>query len=132
MYPLMGGGNVNMWHDRMYVHCTLVATQLLIQCHIYNNSKISATCKYNASFEKSNTFDYICIYDIYKLLYKRSIFNSLATIIQLTNFLKIDNLFINTLYFHGDSCIVVVIPRVNYKIIVYEFFFEFSCKIVWF
>jgi hypothetical protein len=21
----MGGGNVNMWHDHIYVHCTLVA-----------------------------------------------------------------------------------------------------------
>jgi hypothetical protein len=20
MYPIMGGGNVDMWHDRMYVH----------------------------------------------------------------------------------------------------------------
>ncbi len=26
MYPIMGGGNVDMWHDRMYVHYTLVAT----------------------------------------------------------------------------------------------------------
>jgi hypothetical protein len=22
MYSIMGGGNVDMWHDRMYVHCT--------------------------------------------------------------------------------------------------------------
>ncbi len=22
MYSKMGGGNMNMWHDRMYVHCT--------------------------------------------------------------------------------------------------------------
>jgi hypothetical protein len=26
MYPIMGGGNVDMWHDYMYEHCTLVAT----------------------------------------------------------------------------------------------------------
>ncbi len=25
MYPIMGGGNVDMWHDCMYVHYTLVA-----------------------------------------------------------------------------------------------------------
>jgi hypothetical protein len=25
-YPIMGGGNVDMWQDHMYVHCTLVAT----------------------------------------------------------------------------------------------------------
>jgi len=25
-YPIMGGGNVDMWHDCMYVHCTLVVT----------------------------------------------------------------------------------------------------------
>jgi len=24
--PHIGGGNVNMWHDRMYVHCTIIAT----------------------------------------------------------------------------------------------------------
>ncbi len=28
MYPIMGGENVDMWHDHMYVHCTLVATYL--------------------------------------------------------------------------------------------------------
>jgi hypothetical protein len=26
MYPIMGGGNVDTWHDRMYVHCTLIVT----------------------------------------------------------------------------------------------------------
>jgi len=26
IYPIMGGGDVEMWHNRMYVHCTLVAT----------------------------------------------------------------------------------------------------------
>ncbi len=26
MYPVMGGGNVDMWHDCMYVHCTLITT----------------------------------------------------------------------------------------------------------
>ncbi len=49
MYPIMGGGIVDMWHDRMYVHCTLVATQLLFYRHIYNGSKIIATCNYNAT-----------------------------------------------------------------------------------
>jgi hypothetical protein len=24
--PIKGGGNVDMWHDHMYVHYTLVAT----------------------------------------------------------------------------------------------------------
>jgi hypothetical protein len=24
MYPIMGGGIVDTWHDRMYVQCTLV------------------------------------------------------------------------------------------------------------
>ncbi len=49
MYPIMGGGNVDMWHDCMYVHYTLIATQLLFQWHIYNNSKVVATCNYNAT-----------------------------------------------------------------------------------
>ncbi len=26
MYPIMGGANVDTWHDCMYVQCTLVAT----------------------------------------------------------------------------------------------------------
>jgi hypothetical protein len=26
LYPIMGGGNVDMWHYCMYVHCTLVET----------------------------------------------------------------------------------------------------------
>jgi hypothetical protein len=45
------------------------------------------TCNYNATPEKSNMVDYICVYDVYKLTYRRSIFNSLATIIQLIDFL---------------------------------------------
>jgi len=30
MYPIMGGGNADMWHDCMYVHCTLVVIYLLL------------------------------------------------------------------------------------------------------
>jgi hypothetical protein len=30
MCPKMGDGDVNMWHDYMYVHYTLIATQLLL------------------------------------------------------------------------------------------------------
>jgi hypothetical protein len=26
MYPIMGGGNVDTWHDHIYVHYTLIAT----------------------------------------------------------------------------------------------------------
>ncbi len=52
MYPIMGGGNVDTWHDRMYVHCTLIATLLLFKWHIYNSFKVVATCNYNATFEK--------------------------------------------------------------------------------
>jgi len=29
MYPIMGGGDVDTWHNYMYVHYTLVVTQLL-------------------------------------------------------------------------------------------------------
>jgi hypothetical protein len=36
--------------------------------------------------KKSNMVDYICMYDVYKLLYKGPIFNSIAIIIQLTEF----------------------------------------------
>jgi hypothetical protein len=57
MCPIMGGGNVNMWHE-----CT---------------SQINC-----------NIIDYGCMYDVYKLLYKLPIFNSLAIIIQLNDFLK--------------------------------------------
>ncbi len=49
MYLIMGGGNANRWHDRMYVDCTLVATQLLPQWHIYNSLKVVATCHYKIS-----------------------------------------------------------------------------------
>jgi len=37
--------------------------------------------------KKLNMVDYICMYDVYKLLYRRPIFNSLAIIIQLIDFL---------------------------------------------
>jgi hypothetical protein len=53
MYPIMGGGSVDMWHDCMYVHCTLVATYLSLEWFIYNNSKVVATCNYNANLEKT-------------------------------------------------------------------------------
>ncbi len=52
MYPMMGDGNVNMWHDHMYVHCTLVAMQLTLQWHMYNSFKVVATCNYNVILEK--------------------------------------------------------------------------------
>ncbi len=48
MYHVMGGGNMDTWHDHIYVDYTLVATQLLPQWHIYNNFKIVVTCNYNA------------------------------------------------------------------------------------
>jgi hypothetical protein len=35
--------------------------------------------------KKSIMVDYICMYNVYKLLYRRPIFNSLAIIIQLIN-----------------------------------------------
>jgi hypothetical protein len=38
--------------------------------------------------KKSNAVDYICMYDVYKLLYKRPIFNLFAIIIQLADFLR--------------------------------------------
>jgi hypothetical protein len=36
--------------------------------------------------KKSNMVDYIYMYDVYKLSYKKLIFNSLAIMIELTNF----------------------------------------------
>jgi len=30
MYHVMGGENVDMWHDHMYVHYTLITTLLLL------------------------------------------------------------------------------------------------------
>ncbi len=86
MYSIIGDGNTNMWHDCIYVH-GLIVTQLLFWLHIYNNFKVVATCNYNATFEKLNMIDYICMYDIYKLSYKKPIFNSLVTIVQLIDFL---------------------------------------------
>jgi len=50
--------------------------------------------------KKSNMINYKCMYDMYKLSYKKPIFNSFTIIIQLTNFLS-DNLFISTCYFQG-------------------------------
>jgi len=37
--------------------------------------------------KKSNMVNYIFMYDVYKMSYTKPIFNSLVTIIQLTNFL---------------------------------------------
>jgi hypothetical protein len=37
--------------------------------------------------KKFDMVDYICMYNVYKLQYKRPIFNSLAIIIQLIDFL---------------------------------------------
>ncbi len=83
----MGGGDVDTWHDRMYVHCTLVTT------YCYFNDRFIIVFKYlpHATImqflKKSNMVDYICMYDVYKLPYGRCIFNSFTTTIQLTNFL---------------------------------------------
>jgi hypothetical protein len=38
-------------------------------------------------FKKLDMIDYICMYNVYKLSYRKPIFNSLATIIQLIDFL---------------------------------------------
>jgi hypothetical protein len=55
---------------------------------MYNSFKVVGTCNYNAVLKKvKNIVDHICMYNVYKLLYRRPIFNSLATIIPLTNFL---------------------------------------------
>jgi len=35
MYPIMGGGNVDMWHDRMYVHCTSCNIVVILMTHLY-------------------------------------------------------------------------------------------------
>jgi len=50
MYTIMGNGNVDAWHDRMYVHqiCHIITMQL---------------------FKKSNMVDYGCMYDAYILSY---------------------------------------------------------------
>jgi hypothetical protein len=52
MYPIMGGKNVDLWHDRMYAHYTLIPIYLLLKWHVYNNFKVIATCNFNAISEK--------------------------------------------------------------------------------
>jgi hypothetical protein len=79
----MGNGNVDTWHDRMYVHQILLVTYLLHRWHICNSCHIITM----QLFKKSNMVDYGCMYDAYILSYKKHIFNSLATIIQLIDFL---------------------------------------------
>jgi hypothetical protein len=37
--------------------------------------------------KNSHMVDYICMYDVYKLLYIKFVFNSFVTIIQLTDYL---------------------------------------------
>ena len=83
----MGGGNVDMWHDHMYVHyiqlqhnCCFSGTFTTILKQLPHVTTMQL-------FKKSNMVDYICMYDVYKLPYKRPIFNSFATIIQLIDFL---------------------------------------------
>jgi hypothetical protein len=72
MCLIMGGGNANMWHDHMYVHCTIL-----------KSLSHAITMQF---FKKSNMVDQGCMYGVYKLSYRIPIFNSLATIIQLTDF----------------------------------------------
>jgi hypothetical protein len=46
-----------------------------------------ATCNYNVTLEKVKHGWLHCMYNVYKLPHKIFIFNSFATIIQLTDFL---------------------------------------------
>ncbi len=81
----MGGGNVDMWT------CGMIACMYIVfSCNIVVAFRtilkqlphvITMQLKKN-----SNMGDYICMYDVYKLSYRRPIFNSLATI-QLIDFL---------------------------------------------
>ncbi len=79
-------------------------------------------------FKKSNIVDYIYMYDVYKLLYKRSIFNSLATIIQLIDFSDVAI----SLLLHRISKRIVTkqlyYPKDSYITIVHELFFEFQLQ----
>jgi len=61
-------------------------------------------------FKKSNMVDYICMHDMYKLPYRKPIFNSLGTIIQLTDFLTLQFIYYYTIFLK-DNCIVFVIHK---------------------
>jgi hypothetical protein len=57
---------------------------LFLEIHNFNMPVLHAITM--QLLKKSNMVDYICMYDVYKLLYKRPIFNSLVTMIQQTDF----------------------------------------------
>ncbi len=87
MYHVMGGGNMDIGHDHIYVHYTLVATQCCLSGTFTTILKQLSHVTTMSLLKKSNMVDYICMYDVYKLTYIIPIFDSLANIIQLTNFL---------------------------------------------
>ncbi len=79
MYPIMDGGNVNMWHDCMYVHYCFSSTFIIVRKQLPHATIIQL-------LKKSNMVNYICMYDMYKLPYRRPISNSLTITIQLIDF----------------------------------------------
>jgi hypothetical protein len=79
--------NCNLVKTTSFPHFILIIFwKKIIKKHLIA-TKVVATCNYNDILKKSNMVDYICMYDVYKLPYRIFIFNSLATILQLTDFL---------------------------------------------
>jgi hypothetical protein len=77
----MGGGNVDTWHGCMYVYCTWLQHSCCFNdtfIIIIKQLPHATTIQF---LKKSNMVDYICMYDVYRLSYRRPIFNSLVTII---------------------------------------------------
>jgi hypothetical protein len=88
MYPIIGGGNVDMWHD-MYVHRMLVGTMgtsCVKSTFIIVLKYLSHVTTFNSSKNQTwLTTDVCMVRTNYHI--KDPIFNLFATIIQLIDFL---------------------------------------------
>jgi hypothetical protein len=79
-----------MWTRGMII-CMYIVHYLQHNCYFSGTFTIILKWLPHATImqllKELNMVDYICIYDVYKLPYKKPIFNSLTTIIQLIDFL---------------------------------------------
>jgi hypothetical protein len=72
---------MKMWTHGMYIvpNCNII---VILVAHLQQ----ILSSYHMQLLKKSNMVDYMYMYDVYKLLYRRPIFNSLAIIIQLIIF----------------------------------------------
>jgi len=73
--------DINLWIENNHMKWNVLSHMAFFVC-----AKFHTIAKKNwifQIFKKSNMVDYVCMYSVYKLPYKKSIFNSLAIIIRI-------------------------------------------------